>query len=85
MGEDKAPGTVRDNGQQNPVIYLTPDEVATWLRSVADAHGYTDREAIGIQFGWTDAETGRQVLLDVPDLAVMVSNVPGSRPSATQT
>lgn len=74
-------GEVLDVGKQNPRILVTPDEVSAWLRSIADAHGFKDRESVAVQIAWTDNDAlgGREIRHVVPELIVMVSNIPNSR------
>lgn len=72
-------------GTLNPRIMVTPDEVNAWLRSIADAHGFKDRESVAVQIAWDEmsgeapGDYHREVRLAVPELIVMVSNIPNSR------
>ncbi len=84
-GKPKLVGEVLQFGTQNPRIKVMPDEVAAWLRTVADAHGFNDREAVAVQVAWDEmsgeapGDYHREVRLTVPELIIMVSNVPNSR------
>lgn len=69
-----------DDGRTNPLIVVHPNQVLSWLRSLADKSGYTDRESCAIQivveqpFG-----EGMKVHCESPKLIFMVSNIPNSR------
>jgi Lar family restriction alleviation protein len=77
---------VIDNGKTNPLIVVSPDQVNAWLRSLADAAGYSDRGSCAIQVKVAH-ELGDTIRLGSPELVLMVSNIKGSRaappPSST--
>lgn len=67
---------IHDNGRTNPLIELPKDVVLSWLRSLADAAGYADRELSAVQVKFH----GTYPITDVPQsIAMMVSNIPNSR------
>lgn len=59
----------------NPLIVVGPQEIADWLRKIADDAGFADRASCVVQC--RDSE-GR-LTLGPPDLVLMVSNIPNSR------
>lgn len=73
---------VIDNKRQNPLIVVTPEETAMWLRQLADDLGYSDRASAHIQVAVTDAFGERRILNGAPELVLMVSNIPNSREKA---
>lgn len=71
---------IRDNGAHNPLIIISSEEVATWLRERADAAGYSDRAISAIQLSVEQPfGNGRTSHYEVPTLTVMVSNIRNSR------
>lgn len=61
----------------NPLIVVGPQEVADWLRSLADAAGFADRASCVVQVKDSDGN----VTLGSPELVLMVSNIANSRKS----
>lgn len=72
---------VIDNGVSNPLLVVSPEEVTAWLRSLADAHGFSDRAGHAVQTAVRGLPGGQQdvCLLAAPELVYMVSNIPQSR------
>lgn len=79
---------ILDDGKRNPLIIVSPDQVAAWLRSLADKAGYADRESSAVQISiklgshsvvLNPDDQGEAHLNGVPELVLMVSNVPGGR------
>lgn len=71
---------VRDNSGRNPLIIISPEEVAAWLRQKADEAGYSDRETCAVQINVEHPfGNGLTHHLECPSLVLMVSNVSGSR------
>lgn len=71
---------IRTNGKANPLIVVSADEVAAWLRTKADEAGFADRSMGAIQisvvFPFADGTTFHG---ECPSLVAMVSNIPNSR------
>lgn len=72
-----------DNNNTNPLIVISPDQVAAWLRAVADAAGYSDRGSCAIQVKIAH-KLGDTICLGSPELVLMVSNIMGSRTAPPQ-
>lgn len=71
----------------NPVVTVSTEELHAWLRSVADAHGLKGQEMLTVQFTWEEMDASQpapgnmhtEVRAGIPELTVMVSNIPNSR------
>lgn len=59
----------------NPLVVVSAQEVANWMRQLADDAGLSDRESCVIQVTDSDGRT----TLGSPTLVFMVSNIPNSR------
>jgi hypothetical protein len=69
------------NASANPLIVVEPDEVMSWLRTLADDLGLGDRELSVVQVGFplaTEKPTPERVW-SPPRITFMVSNIPNSR------
>lgn len=67
---------IRDDGKLNPIIIISHDEIAEWLRQKADEAGYADRALCAVQ---TSLENGTMLMNGISGLTLMVSNIKGSR------
>lgn len=67
--------TVPDRGTSNPLIVVSKEEVAHWLRQLADEAGFSDRETCAYQTKINQAD----FCWDTPELIIMVSNIANSR------
>lgn len=71
---------IRDDGKRNPLIVISADEVAAWLRAKADEAGFSDRAMNAVQINVTFPFTEGAVYHgECPSLVAMVSNIPNSR------
>ncbi len=68
---------VRDNGS-NPLVVISPDEVLAWLRQKADEAGFADRATCAVQGAFRSGD--EMFRWEPPELVIMVSNIPCSRP-----
>lgn len=69
---------VIDTGR-NPLIVVSPEQVSDWLIAIGDAAGYSDRSATAVQIKVKSILDEEFIRLGVPQLVLMVSNVPNSR------
>lgn len=71
---------IRENSGRNPLIVISADEVAAWLRSKADEAGFGDRAMCAIQINVEYPFQGDTKFHgECPQLVVMVSNIKGDR------
>jgi hypothetical protein len=70
-------------GPGNPLIKVSRDEVAGWLRQIVDGLGYGDRRISTIQINVEhEFVAGKNYHWECPELIVMVSNIPDSPPAS---
>lgn len=69
---------ITDNGT-NPLITVSPDEVAAWLRQKADEAGYADRASCAVQAAYRERNEPLCIGYEPPELTLMVSNIKNSR------
>jgi hypothetical protein len=71
---------IMDNSSRNPVIIISADEVAAWLRTKADEAGFADRSMCAVQVTVEHPFVGgTNYHGECPKLVVMVSNIRDSR------
>ncbi len=63
----------------NPLIVVSEVEVREWLRGLADAAGFSDRETCAFQLSVKTDFYAKNFHHEAPDLCIMVSNIPDSR------
>lgn len=69
-----------DNSSRNPVIIISAEEVAAWLRTKADEAGFPDRAMCAVQVTVEHPFVGgTNYHGECPKLVVMVSNIKGDR------
>jgi hypothetical protein len=69
--------TIKDDGS-NPLVIVSKDEVVTWLRQLANEAGFADRAPRAVQMRYEDPNGDVFLRYDVPELLIMVSNIPDS-------
>lgn len=70
---------VVQDGGRNPLVIVSADQVKIWLREIADAAGFADRETCAFQLNVPENFHADNYHHDAPDLLIMVSNIPNSR------
>jgi len=71
---------VLERGTSNPMIVVSRDEVLEFLRAKADEAGFADRESCAVQITVEyEFGAGLKYHHEVPELLIMVSNIPNSR------
>lgn len=71
---------------RNPLIVVSRERVLQWLREIADNAGFADRGINAVQINTEHAFAPGVVFhQECPTLTIMVSNIPGTRPSPVES